>query len=85
MPASTAAEVTVAAPVTPMMVVGPVALRLTVLAATMPPWVLLMVLTSVKTGDTSASLMVQVDVWPTLNTKLLLVSVPAEQLQAPGV
>ena len=68
-----------------MMVVGPVAVRLTVLAATMPPCVLLMVLTSVKTGDTSASLMVQVDVWPTLNTKLLLVSVPAEQLQAPAV
>ena len=81
----TLAEVTVAAPVAPVIVVGPVAVRLTVFAATVPPWVLVMVLTNVKTGDMSLSLMVQVAVCPAASVKLLPAKVPAVQLQAPAV
>ena len=43
----------VAPPVTPVMVLGPVAVRLTELAATVPPWVLEMVLTKVSVGNLS--------------------------------
>ena len=72
-------------PVTPVIVVGPVAVRLTVLAANVPPLLFVTVFTNVKVGAMSASSMVQVEVWPNAKTKLLPVSVPAEQLHAPAV
>ena len=58
----TVALVTAPEPDAPVMVVGPVAVRLTVEANTVPPWVLVMVLVSVRTGEMSLSLMVQVEV-----------------------
>ena len=79
----TGAEVTAPAPVKPVMVVGPVAVRLTVLAAMVPPLSLVMVFTSVSTGAISELVMEHVEVWPGVKTKLEPVSVPAVQLQAP--
>ena len=84
-PEFTEAPVTAALPVTPEIVVGPVAVRKTVLAANVPPSSLVTVFTNVSVGEISLSLMVQLADCPSANTKLLPVNVPAEQLQAPAV
>ena len=84
MPGFTAAFVTVAEPEFPVIVVGPVAVRFTDEAATVPPLSLVTVLVSVSTGEISLLLMVQVAVWPKANTRLLPVKVPPVQLHAPA-
>ena len=85
MPAFTEALVTAAAPVTPVIGVGPLAVSVTVLAANVPPWVLDTVFTKVSTGALSSLLMVQVEVWPDVSVTLEPTTVPAVQLQGPAV
>ena len=69
------------APKFPVIVVGPVAVSATALAANVPASSLVTVFTKVKIGEMSLSLMVQVAVWPSVNARLLPVKVPAVQLQ----
>ena len=86
MPEFTAALVTAAAPVIPVIVVAPLtALKVKAETADVPPLSLVTVFTSVSFGAMSASLIVQVGLSPATNTRLLPVSVPAEQLHAPAL
>jgi len=84
-PAETVAAVTAAAPVAPEIVVGPVAFSVKSVATFVPPWVLEIVLAKVNLGLMSVLVMLQVEVWPKARTRLLPVSVPAVQDQAPGL
>ena len=81
----TTALVTAAAPVMPLMVVGPVAFNVKAEGVAVPPLLLVTVFTKVSVGALSLLLMVQVAVWPEVRTSWLRVSVPDEQTHAPAV
>ena len=80
-PAFTEALVTVAAPVTPLIFVGPAAARVHAVAAAVPPLSFVTVLTSVSFGLMSLLLMVQVALVFSGRTKEDPVRVPAVQDQ----
>lgn len=84
MPADTVALVTATAPVTPLIVVGPVAVSVNEPTVEGPPLVSVTVFTSVRTGAMSLLLIVQVAVWPMVRARLDPVNVPEVQLQLPG-
>ena len=78
------ALVIAAAPVAPLMVVGPAAVSVKSVARAVPPFELTTFFTKVSCGEISVLLMVQVADCPIAKDRLLPDSVPAEQDHAPA-
>ncbi len=85
MPESTAAAVTAAEPVVPVIGEGPAAARVQAVGTAVPPLSFVTVLTRVSVAGWSLLLMVQVALTPIGSTRLAPVRVPAVQVQAPAV
>ena len=84
-PAFTEALVTAAEPLTPVIVVGPVAVNGKSLIVFVPPCVLLTVFVNVNVEAWSLFVIEHVALWPLASTRLLPVSAPAVQLHEPAV
>ena len=85
MPALTAAAVTAAAPSMPVIVLGPVAVRVNAVSSAVPPLSLTTVLSNVSVAGWSSLVTVQVAFWLWLSAMLEPVWVPPTQTQAPAV
>ena len=83
-PALTGRLVTAAAPLTPVIVVGPVAVSGKLVTVAVPPLSLTTVLTSVSVAGRSLLVIVQVALWPLARVSWLPDRVPAVQLHAPA-